>query len=273
MEAWLYDEDRWPSGFAGGLVTQYPEYRAKLMTMHTFKPSDFKPDKKYTALFSCRLDSLDCYDIKKITAIDIRRQDAEYTILAFFVRDRDGQNFYNGFTDVDRMSREATDYFIQITHEEYKKRCGDRLGNSINGVFTDEPHRQAVIDNERGGWLSVLDSEDRYYVPWTGKFAEEFRKRMGYDIMEKLPELFYRPDGESVTKVKWDYMETTQQLFLENWVIPCYDWCEDNNMILTGHFLHEDELRAQAAMQGSLMRSYEYMHYPGIDLIRLKNLK
>ncbi|NQT91763.1 MAG: hypothetical protein HQ559_03305, partial [Lentisphaerae bacterium] len=24
MEAWLYDEDRWPSGAAGGLVTQNP---------------------------------------------------------------------------------------------------------------------------------------------------------------------------------------------------------------------------------------------------------
>ena len=29
MKAWLYDEDRWPSGAAGGLVTQNPEYRMR----------------------------------------------------------------------------------------------------------------------------------------------------------------------------------------------------------------------------------------------------
>lgn len=27
MDAWLYDEDRWPSGYAGGLVTKEPENR------------------------------------------------------------------------------------------------------------------------------------------------------------------------------------------------------------------------------------------------------
>ena len=29
MLVWLYDEDRWPSGTAGGLVTKNPKYRMK----------------------------------------------------------------------------------------------------------------------------------------------------------------------------------------------------------------------------------------------------
>ena len=29
MLAWLYDEDRWPSGFAGGIVTKDVEYRGR----------------------------------------------------------------------------------------------------------------------------------------------------------------------------------------------------------------------------------------------------
>ncbi len=38
MLAWLYDEDRWPSGFAGGLVTKELKYRKRilLMTVHPF---------------------------------------------------------------------------------------------------------------------------------------------------------------------------------------------------------------------------------------------
>src|SRR5581483_3573855 len=29
MLSWLYDEDRWPSGFAGGIVTRHPQHRLK----------------------------------------------------------------------------------------------------------------------------------------------------------------------------------------------------------------------------------------------------
>jgi len=270
MEAWLYDEDRWPSGLAGGLVTQYPEYRARLMTMDVFSPGEFKADDKYTALFSCRLEGLDLYDYKRITAGDVRKLGQDRTVLAFYVKERQPGTFYNGYTDVDRLSREATDYFLKVTLEAYKEHCGDRLGTSIYGIFTDEPHRQAVISNFGSGGDTI---HNWYLLPWTGVFTEEFEKRMGYDLIEKLPEIYYRPEGKSVSRVKWDYMETAQQLFLENWLIPYYEWSEDNNILLTGHFLHEDALTSQAAMQGSLLRSYEYMHYPGIDVIRGFNRK
>ncbi|MBW7937554.1 MAG: hypothetical protein H3C63_01535, partial [Candidatus Omnitrophica bacterium] len=33
LEAWLYDEDRWPSGSAGGLVTRDPRYRLHFLAM------------------------------------------------------------------------------------------------------------------------------------------------------------------------------------------------------------------------------------------------
>ena len=35
MLAWLYDEDRWPSGAAGGLLTQDPQYRARHLLLTT----------------------------------------------------------------------------------------------------------------------------------------------------------------------------------------------------------------------------------------------
>ena len=35
LEAWLYDEDRWPSGAAGGLLTKDPKYRARHLLLTT----------------------------------------------------------------------------------------------------------------------------------------------------------------------------------------------------------------------------------------------
>ena len=39
MLAWLYDEDRWPSGAAGGYVTKNPKHRRKNL-LFTIKPKD-----------------------------------------------------------------------------------------------------------------------------------------------------------------------------------------------------------------------------------------
>ena len=45
MLAYLYDEDRWPSGYAGGFVTKNPKYREKCLRFTTRKlPADPKDE-------------------------------------------------------------------------------------------------------------------------------------------------------------------------------------------------------------------------------------
>jgi len=42
LRLWLYDEDRWPSGTAGGLVTREDRYRMRFLV---FEPEGFEPEK------------------------------------------------------------------------------------------------------------------------------------------------------------------------------------------------------------------------------------
>lgn len=72
---------------------------------------------------------------------------------------------------------------------------------------------------------------------------------------------------------KWHYMEPLQHLFLENFAIPIQQWCKENDLILTGHVLHENSLSAQAVPCGSVMRYYEHMDYPGVDVLTAVNRK
>ena len=44
MHAWLYDEDRWPSGYGGGRVTCRPEFRSRNILITPYK----KGTKRYT---------------------------------------------------------------------------------------------------------------------------------------------------------------------------------------------------------------------------------
>jgi len=262
LEAWLYDEDRWPSGTAGGLVTKEPKYRLKFMKLQTAPAGQFTWKDGIYAAFACDLDGLNYSNCTRIASDTPASQYAGKTVLVFTIEEMAPSSFYNGYTYADTMNREATDYFLQLTHEQYKARCGDRMGKSIRGIFTDEPHRGAVmcgfgISNANGTWMT----------PWTDKLPEEFEDRIGYDLVDSLPELFLRPDGRPVNETKYYYVETCQQLFLENWADPIYNWCEQNHMLLTGHVLHEDTLTAQTTMQGSLMRFYESMHSPGVDVL------
>ncbi len=144
---------------------------------------------------------------------------------------------YNGTTYIDTMSRKATDRFIELTHEQYREKCGDRLGTSIKGIFTDEPHRGRCMDDRREQDGIMICS-----MCWTDDLFGEFRRRYGYDARPIIPELFYRMRGELVAPIKLHYIDLADNLFLENFAEPLNDWCEKHGIVFTGHVLHEDSL-------------------------------
>lgn len=264
LEAWLYDEDRWPSGIAGGMVTGMvtgkADYRAKFLQMERLEGDvvrEFVWDENVQAAFFCRIDNIYVTDVRKWKAPEAAGEGE--TLLVFRSVEARCSDVYNKGTYLDTMNREGTEYFLKLTHEKYRENCGSRLGASIRGIFTDEPHR--------GPLFSEFSEGNNGWIPYTPALWEEFERRFGYDLRDALPELFLRRPGEKISRAAHDYIECCQELFLENFARPIHDWCSKNNMIFTGHVLHEDSLTAQTVMQGSLMRFYAHMDYPGVDVL------
>ncbi len=299
MEAWLYDEDRWPSGSAGGMVTENPEYRMKSLVVSEMAPSVLaeSPDLlkmpavmagqkvstvpmegwELIAVFAAKIDGINVSVYEKAEpehmaavlerlAREHETEPGEWKILVFSIVPDACNSNYNGNTYIDTMNREAVERFMELTHEQYRKHCGARLGTSIRGIFTDEPHRGKGM-----GDLKTENGITTCSVAWTDDLFEEFLARYGYDAREVLPELFYRPGGEKLAPVKHDYFDLTDNLFLERFAAPISRWCRENGMLFTGHVLHEDSLTSQAAPHGSLMRFYPYMDYPGVDVLGQSN--
>lgn len=272
MEVWLYDEDRWPSGSAGGLATEDARFRSKVLRL-TIVDADrlVWPERAgFVAAFVARfaagnaLSFSDC----ALLAFGEAPPDDGRRVLLFTTELMPGHSFYNGFTYLDTLQREATEHFLKITHERYRERCGERLGHSIRGIFTDEPHHGTVMceNNEnRAG------RDQRWTTPWTESLFPDFEKAWGYDPRAHLPELFLFPEGRRISPVKWHYMELLQRMFLENWARPLHAWCRTHGLALTGHVLHEDSLVAQAVPGGSVMRYYEHLDVPGVDVLALHN--
>ena len=274
MESWLYDEDRWPSGSAGGKVTVDEQYRMKQITMYCQDKEAYlqagalpgDSNDELVSIYAANIDGKAIYEYKECKdEAELKeelKKDCYNKILIFRIDLRKPSSTYNGTTYIDTMSRKAVDKFIELTHDEYKKRCGDKIGTTIKGIFTDEPHRGHTLDDYK-----EVNGIATCSAAYTDDLFEEFIKRYGYDLKAMLPELFYRKDGKSVHKVKINYVDLANNLFIERFADPINDWCNENNMVFTGHVLHEDSLTAQTATQGSLMRFYPHMTYPGVDVL------
>ena len=266
MEAFLYDEDRWPSGSAGGMVTENPAYRMNFVTLYTMPAEEFKWDNdSIVSAFVCKLDGIDYSELERLTPESDMTRYAGRTVLKFQHETEKCSDGYNGTTYLDPMNREATDRYIYLTHDQYEKHCGARLGGNIQGIFTDEPHRGGLFTSHESKTDGVTSGI--HHIPWTPKLPKEYKKTYGEDLTAELPKIFLRENGERVNDAKWQYCDLVQTLFLKNFAKPQYDWCTKHNMIYTGHVLHENSFSNQVTMQGSLMRFYEYQHNPGVDML------
>ena len=226
--AWLYDEDKWPSGFAGGEVPLADEaYRTRALIIIE-KGKEIATD---SVLAQVRKDGREYVICKRVAPL--------------------GELWFNKTSYVDLMNPEAVRTFLDCTHERYKKACGKYFGKEIPGVFTDEP---CYMMQGRYGAPAV---------PWSDYLPDFFQKINGYDIQEHLAELFV--DTGDYKKVRYDFYFSAVNLFLESFTKQYYNWCEENGLKMTGHFMAEDDLIRQIQWIGAAMPHYQFMHWPGID--------
>ena len=268
MLAWLYDEDRWSSGPAGGRVTCQKPFRRKRLNLF---PEDKGWDTpKEQALETGEPYLLACYDVEtdaegflvRSTRLE-RRDPAVGTKWYAYVVNEKESSWFNGNTYVDAMDDEAIGEFIRLTHQRYWEAVGDRFGKSVPGIFTDEPN----ASYEKQCTIPTPEYRGRILYGWSRFFEEKFRRHYGWDILDRLPELFWNCRDRGDSLVKYCYFDFVAHLFSENYCKQIGDWCRDHGIALTGHLLREPNLEMQAITCGEVMRSYGSFGIPGIDML------
>lgn len=116
MEAWIYDEDGWPSGFAGGRVNGLgEEYLSKYFHFQTVMPDD-----------------------REHVIGSYKKEGSGYHLCDF--EEADLWVLYESEPNyVDLLSKKVTRAFLTITYERYKQELGEYFGKTVPGFFTDEP--------------------------------------------------------------------------------------------------------------------------------------
>lgn len=130
---------------------------------------------------------------------------------------------------VDVLSPEAVEEFITRTHESYAARFADRFGRSVFSIFTDETEPQ-----------------------WSSRLPPFFRQEWGYDLREALPALALaeHPDHRRVLR---DFADARYRLFCSVFEQRVGGWCRDHGILYAGE------------KPSFTLSQLKYMDIPGCD--------
>ncbi|MDR3194356.1 MAG: hypothetical protein LBT76_03570 [Tannerella sp.] len=244
MHVWIYDENSYPSGFAGGHVPalmpeSYNQGKCLLPVKYEVFP-DTVPD-----VFLCyrKEENGSFREISSGLNGELGKKGEYYALRKGY----DHQSpWYGGFSYVDLLYPGVTQKFIEVTMDGYKRTLGDEFGKTVPGWFTDEPNI-----NPPGG------------IRWTPDLFDVFQAKWGYDLKACLPSLL--EETGDWKRVRHNYTQTLLQLFIDRWAKPCYEYCEANNLKLTGHYWEHGW--PDIADGGDNMAMYAWHQQPAIDML------
>jgi hypothetical protein len=280
MRLWIQDESDYPSGFAGGLVSeQHPELtmqgidadiRISVMPGQTLKmpvpPDTLGALAIYPATGTVQTVKLDSGGISWMAPAPpqgaagypkpwelvlvrhvFRSSPTRSNNRADGTRAKDSQ-----YSLIDYLNPDATRAFLKITHETYKQAVGAEFGKTILGFFGDEPDYTA-------------------FIPWTPKLLEEFRRQKGYDLQPYLTAFFAPKMTPEAWRAKADYYDVWSGMFRETFFGVQAEWCAQNNIEYLVHLNHEEQgsrLELPEDLwrnEGDFLRDMRHVQVPGID--------
>lgn len=277
MLAWLYDEDRWPSGTAGGKITAaHPDYARKTLL---FTHTPYAPDRPHRAQKpepgrgqeSMRQDNgvlIAVYDVllnpdgtlKSARRTDIQTPARGQKWYAYMESAADDP-WFNNHPYVDTLKPEAIRAFIETTHEAYLRAVGPEFGKTIPAIFTDEPQftPKDTLD-------FPLEQKD-IFLPWTDDLPDLYEAAYGEPMLDKLPELIWELPENRISRFRYRFHNLVAERFSAAYCAQIGDWCRDHGIALTGHVMGEPTLESQTLAVGDAMRCYPSFGIPGIDML------
>jgi len=242
MNLWIYDENSYPSGFAGGWVPELmPESRGRGLILREAKTSP-KWEANMLAVF--RIQGETAEDVTASVKAGESLPEGRYGVAE--VRRAGNSPWTAGRCYVDLLYPGVTEKFLAVTLEAYRRQFGDQFGQRVPGSFTDEPELCPA-----GG------------LPWTDDLAQQFEKRWGYSLVDNLAGLNW--EVGDWRKVRHNYFQTVLDLFIKRWARPYYEYCERHHLEFTGHYWEHDWPNCINVPDNMAMSAWQQR--PGIDTL------
>jgi hypothetical protein len=273
MTCWLYDEDRYPSGAAGGIVTADLHFRSRHILLTRTRKEQFaadaaqfeaavqagqKPAGYYLASYQIVLADGCLASYRQIGPTEVP---GEGKVWHAYVRLMAESPWFNDQTYLDVLNRQGVERFIEVTHERYKEAVGQDFGTSVPAIFTDEPHVKGNYT------LPVPDTDQDATMPYTDDLNETYARQYGVALLDVLPEILWELPAGRISVHRYQYRDHLSERFASAFSDTIGDWCGRNNIASTGHYLSERTLYSQTLALGETMRLYRRHQLPGIDIL------
>jgi hypothetical protein len=243
LEVWIYDENSYPSGFAGGHVPhEMPESYNQGQGL-SLEKTDVLPGQT-DAYYLCLKKEGDTWKDITSSAGEYEGVKGDYYLYKKTYYGK--SDWHGGYSYVDLLVSGVTEKFIDVTMKGYENALGSEFGKTIPGVFTDEPN---IVTS--GG------------LRWTPDLFDVFREQWGYDLKPLLP-LLGEETGEW-KQVRHNYMETLLQMFVDRWSKPWYAYTEAHNLKWTGHYWEHGWPQMNDGPDNMAM--YAWHQVPAIDML------
>ncbi len=272
MYACLYDEDRWPSGAAGGKVTKNVAYRNRYLVLTPFPGTQKRgngQDYSFSAYANVNGNGrlMAAYRLvwKEGFLQEYRRLDTEKELPGdcwyAYLETASPSPWYNNQTYVDTLNPDAVRMFLKETHEKYYELLGDDFGVSVPSIFTDEPQ---FSHKTLPGWAQ---EKTDIILPFTESFEQRYFDTYGESLFDRLPEIIWEMPQGAGQVTRYRYHELLAEHFACSYADVVGEWCSAHGILLTGHLMEEGELENQTGALGEAMRSYRSFQLPGIDML------
>jgi len=148
----------------------------------------------------------------------------------------------------------------------------DSLNPEATRIYISRTHEQYArwLGSRLGRDVpAIFTDEPKYHasVPWTEGLFENFADRYGYDLRPRLEHLFSPSRVPHAMLTRLHFREWCGRRFVEAWLKPVSDWCREHDLALVGHISPEDDPVQQAACVGNLLPLHRYFDLVGLDLI------
>jgi hypothetical protein len=142
----------------------------------------------------------------------------------------------------DILNPEAVSSFIELVYDRYANEFREYFGNTIMGIFTDEPDPLG-----RGAMRGMH--------PGNEKLLTQINSILGYDFKPFLGDLWFT-DGKDYLKHRSDYDRAINICLEENYYKRLSKWCSQHGIYLMGHPAKSTDIGTE-----------KYFQVPGQDLV------
>jgi hypothetical protein len=291
MHMWIQDESDYPSGFAGGYISErYPQLGMQVIVadfaLHVAPGQTLQMPVPPDTLAIWATERGPNEQIMKVVPIPVpadlqlkyvtpsegstpnephgnwQVQFLRHIYLSSPTRNfnrADGTRAKNAtYSLIDYLDPKATAAFLSIVEDTYWKAVGDQFGKTVMGFFGDEPD---YSENNTSG--NIVPGSNGY--PWTPDLLAEFKAQKGYDLTPYIPGWFDGALTPGADLARADYYDVWSGIFRDSFFGEQANWAKAHHVEYLVHLNHEETMQALERSEGDYFRDERYVQVPGID--------